>query len=251
MARIVQIKHIALDSAPGCTHLCERGRCVRNTGSNSWSAPGHELGKGHMNRKGGQLGGDQTTTRPEPDQNNATALQRVLDNNAEELMWVAEVIAGSRPAGEQCLATAIELAEAAQYVGQEWMLSWVKRLLVHVALERISGEIRELLPAAGTRGAVALVRTGASVSDRRELRSISPQRIVASLDVLERSCFILHVYLAYPLLDCALLLGCPRCWIESICERVLTNIFAVGQASDGLYRDVDFIDSPGVTECAG
>ena len=203
-----------------------------------------------MSRKGGQVGGDRRTTSSEPDQNNATALQRVLENNAEELIWVAEVMAGSRPAAEQCLAEAIELAEAAQYVGREWMLSWVKRLLVHATLKRIRSEIRELLPAAGTRSAVALARAGVSMGDRQKLRSISPQRIVASLDVLERACFILHVYLAYPVLDCALLLGCPRGWIESICERVLTNIVSVGQPIEDDYRVVDSINSPGVTECA-
>ncbi len=191
-----------------------------------------------MSRKGGQVG------------DSATAVQRVLDNHAEELLWVAEVMAGSRPAGEQCLAEAIELAEAAQYVGQEWILSWVKRLLAHVALKRVSGEIRELLPAAGTRSAVALARAGVSERDRPKLRSIAPQKVVASLDVLERACFILHVYLAYPVHDCALLLGCPRCWIESICERALANIVADSQPAEGSYRDVVFIDSPGVTECA-
>lgn len=204
-----------------------------------------------MSRKGGQLGEAQRATRPELYQNAATAVQRVVDNNAEELIWVAEVMAGSRPAGEQCLAEAIELAEAAQYVGQEWMLSWVKRLLVHVALNRISGEIRELLPAAGTRSAATQMGGNVSVCDRQTLRSISPQRIVASLGALERACFILHVYLAYPVHDCALLLGYPRCWIESICERVLTNIVAAVQPGEDYYRDLASIHSPGVTECAG
>ena len=99
-----------------------------------------------MNRKGGQIGGNQRTTRPEPDQNNAAALLRVLENNGEELLWLAEVMAGSRQVGDQCLAEAMELAKVAQYVGQKWILPWVKRLLVHVVLKRTSGEIRELLP---------------------------------------------------------------------------------------------------------
>ena len=194
-----------------------------------------------MSRKRGHVGGDQDSAR---------AVQRVIDSNAEELLWVAEVIAGSRPGGKQCLAEAIELAEAAQYVGREWMLSWVKRLLVHVALGRISGEVRELLPAAGKRSAVALATADVSERNRQTLRSISPQRIVASLDVLERACLILHVYLAYPVLDCALLLGCPRSWIESICQHVLTNIVAIGQSTENGYRYIDSIGTPGVAECA-
>jgi DNA-directed RNA polymerase specialized sigma24 family protein len=204
-----------------------------------------------MSRQGHKFGANQRTTRAVPDQNNATKVQRVLDNNAEELIWVAEILAGSRPEGEQCLASAIELAESAQYVGEQWMLSWVKRLLVHVALKRIGGEIRPLLPPPGSQTALKLAGTPVSARERQKLRSISPRRMLASLDVLERACFILHVYLAYPVLDCALLLGCPRCWIESICERVLTNMVAVRQPSENFYRNVDPIHSPGVMECAG
>src|ERR1700751_92787 len=79
-------------------------------------------------------------------QNDATALQRLLDNNAEELIWIAEVITGNRQAGGQRLAEAMKLAQGAHGVEQEWMLSWVKRLLVRVALKQIRREIRELLP---------------------------------------------------------------------------------------------------------
>ena len=204
-----------------------------------------------MSRKGDHVGATQRTTRPGRDPNSATAVQRVLDNHTEELLWVAEVMVGSRSAGEQCLAEATDLAEVSQYVGQEWMLSWVKRLLAHVALRRVSGEIGALLPAASTRNAEAAARVRVSVCDRPKIRSIAPQTIVASLDVLERACFILHVYLAYPVHDCALLLGCPRCWIESICERVLTNIVPVGQPSKDEAWYVNSINSPTVTECAG
>jgi DNA-directed RNA polymerase specialized sigma24 family protein len=198
--------------------------------------------------------GDQFKANTKPasaEQANATALQCVLVNNAEELLWLAEVMAGSRPASEQCLAEATELAEEAKYVGREWMLSWVTRLLVHVALKRISGEIRELLPPAGTRRSVTVSRADASTVNRKELRSIAAQRIIASLDVLERTCFVLHAYLQYPVLDCALLLGCPRGWIEFICERVLTKMVEAGQSAPIGFRDAEGFISPGVTECAG
>ena len=174
-------------------------------------------------------------------------MQLFFDNNAEELLWIAEVMAGSRPAAEQCVAEVIVLAEGAQYVGRDWLLSWVKRLLVHVALKRTSDEICELLPPAGARSAVALARAGVSVRDQQKLRSIAPQRVVAAFNVLERACLILHVYLDYPLLDCALLLGCPRGWVESICERVLTKIVAADQDD---WQHVDSFISPGVMECA-
>jgi DNA-directed RNA polymerase specialized sigma24 family protein len=58
---------------------------------------------------------------------------------------------------------------------------------------------------------------------------MSSQEIIDSFDVLERACLILYAYLQYPMLDCALLLGCPRGWIEPICERVLTKITEIGE----------------------
>ena len=204
-----------------------------------------------MSGKGARVEGDQRTTPPKSDQNNATAVERVFYNNAEELMWVAEVMAGSRPVGEECLAEAIELAETAKHVSQEWMLSWVRRLLVHSALKRINWEIRELMPPAGPQSAVKLTGARVSARDRQKLRSIPPQRIIALLSVLERACLILYAYLEYPMVDCALLLGCPTCWIESICECVLTNIVAVGQPGEDGCRYVDSISSREVTECAG
>ncbi len=184
-------------------------------------------------------------------QNNSTALQRTLDENVEELLWLAEVLAGGRAAGEQCLAEAIELAEAAEYVGHEWMFSWLKRLMVHVALKRISGEIREQLAAAGARSKLQARGAELSRPDRRGLRSIPPQAIIASLDVLERTCFVLFVYLQYPALDCALLLGCPRSWIESVCESVLTKIADAEEPTPNRFRGLAPFISAGVSECAG
>lgn len=190
-----------------------------------------------MSRRGNYDGGNLRRTLPESmEENNGTALLQVLDDNVEELLWIAVVMAGSGQAGEQSLAEAMELAEAAPYVGREWMLSWIKRLLVHVALRQISGEILELPPSAGTRSAVTPTRAGVSALDRQSLRTIPSQWMIASFDVLERACFILHTYLEYPVLDCALLLGCPRGWIEPISEGVLTGIVVSGSSG--------FLDHP-------
>jgi len=174
-----------------------------------------------------------------------------MDDNAEELRWLAEVLAGERGAGEQNLAEAIELAEAAKYVGREWMCSWLKRLMVHVALKRLSGEIQDLLARAGGPSNVKLMRADARMPDRHTLRSIPPQRIIASFDVLERTCFVLYAYLQYPALDCALLLGCPRSWVEAVCESVLTKIVDAQETVPGSFRGVDSFISAGVSECAG
>jgi len=258
MVQLVQIKeavavHIALGSWPDCTHSQPRPmrRCEAGV-LRSVSVPVSDWERSTMNRRGNQASGNASPTLPQSaGQNNARALQQVLDNNAEELLWVAEVMTGSRPAGEQCLAEAIALAEAAQYVGREWILSWVKRLLVHACLKQISGEIRELLPPAGPGSLGTPAGAGVNARDRQKLRSIPPQRIIASLDVLERACLILYAYLQYPVLDCALLLGCPRGWIESTCECVLAKIVGVDQSRQDRFADVDSFISPGVTECAG
>lgn len=205
-----------------------------------------------MRRKGAHIEeAARPTCREWAAQNTGTALQRVLDENAEELLWLAEVLAGGRAAGEQCLAEAIELAEAAKYLGREWMFSWLKRLMVHVALKRISGEIRERLAAAGARSNPQAPGAELSRPDRQKLRSIPPQAIIASLDVLERTCFVLFVYLQYPALDCALLLGCPRSWIESVCESVLTKIADAEKAVPNRFSSFASFISAGVSECAG
>lgn len=255
MAQFVQIKEAVADHMRSTHRLVARFsvtarllRLSRVLGISS--APGLEPGKGHMTRIGGQVRGNATERLPQSaEQNNAAALQRVLESNGDELLWLAEVMAGSRQVGEQCLAEAIELAEVAQYVGQEWILPWVKRLLVHVVLKRTSGEIRELLPLARPGIAVTLARAGVSAHDKQRLRSIPPQRIISSFDVLERACFILYVYLEYPVLDCALLLGSPRSWIESVCQRVLTKMAAVDQWRQNDRRDLQSYGSPEVREC--
>ena len=205
-----------------------------------------------MSRKRDHASGNIRATLPESvEQDDTTALQRVLENNVEELLWMAEVMTGSRHAGEQSLAEAIELAEVSQYVGREWMLPWVKRLLVHVALKHISGEIREPFLLAGPQSPVKPAKANVSSLDRQRLRSIPSQRIVASFDALERVCFILYAYLQYPLLDCALLLGCPRAWIEPVCEGVLAKIVDVGQSTQYCCTEAASFISPEVRECAG
>lgn len=204
-----------------------------------------------MRRTGRQVAANAGRTRRQSaQQNNAGLWQRAVNNNAEELLWVAEVLAGSTQMGEQWLAEAIALAEEAQYVAPEWMLSWVKRLLVHVALKQISGEITQLIPPGELRSAPA-DRVSASALDRQQLRFVSPLRITGSFDVLERACFILYGYLEYPMLDCVLLLGCPRGWIEAMCQRVLAKVTGHGQSTQEDVPAITFFISPGVTECAG
>jgi hypothetical protein len=203
-----------------------------------------------MSRKGDHSAGNVKATLLESVvQNNAIAWQRVSNNNAEELLWIAEVMAGSRQAGEKSLAAAIELAAVAQYVGEEWILSWVKRLLVQVALAKIIAEIREWLPSPSSRLPAKLIKLGLSESERRQVRAISPQEIIASCDALERACFVLSAYLRYSLLDCALLLGVPRDWIEPICERAFMKILDVALSAKDQLGEIDSFVSPGAMGC--
>ena len=180
-----------------------------------------------------------------------TILRQLLERNADELLWIAEVMCGKRECAEQCIAEAIELANTAHFAAVEWIVPWVKRMLVRTTLKRMSGEVtgfvaRSASPVLNSQGVAGL-----SISGRDRLRSIPSQRIVQSCNALERSCFILFGYLQYPALDCALILGCPRRWIEPICQSVLAKVTEVDTSKVHAFRDVDSIPSLGVTECGG
>jgi DNA-directed RNA polymerase specialized sigma24 family protein len=203
-----------------------------------------------MSKTSGQLAGSvRPTVYKAPEPNCATALKRIFESSADELVWIAELISGSRQTAEQCIAEAAELAETAQYVGPEWILPWVKRLLVQVAVRSISAEIREWLPSPSSRLPAKLVKLGLSESERRKLRAISPQEIIASCDALERACFVLSAYLRYSLLDCALLLGVPRDWIEPTCERAFMKILDVALSAKRQLGEIASFVSPGAVGC--
>jgi DNA-directed RNA polymerase specialized sigma24 family protein len=184
-----------------------------------------------------------------PEQNHAIVLKRIFESSADELVWIAELMSGSRQTAEQCIAEAVDFAETAQYVGPEWILPWVKRLLVQVALKSIRAEIRDWLPSPNSRLPAKLVKLGLSESERRKVRAISPQEIIASCDALERACFVLSAYLRYSLLDCALLLGVPRDWIEPICERAFMKILDVPLSAKNQLGEIDSFVSPGAMGC--
>jgi|SRR5580704_4859134 DNA-directed RNA polymerase specialized sigma24 family protein len=203
-----------------------------------------------MRKSSGQLAGN---VRPavfkSPDQNSAIVLKRIFENSADELVWIAELMSGSKQTAEQCIAEAVQLAETAQYVGPDWILPWVKRLLVQVALKRTSAEVREWFPSPSSRLPAQLVKLVLSESERQKVRAISPQEIIASCDVLERACFVLSAYLRYSLLDCALLLGVPRDWIKPICERGFMKILDVALSAKDQLREIDSFVSPGAMGC--
>lgn len=185
------------------------------------------------------------------EQGRETILRQLLERSADDLLWIAEVMCGNRESAEQCIAEAIELSDAAHFVGIEWIVPWVKRMLVRTTLKRMSSEITGFVARSTSPVLDRLGTTGLSASDRERLRSISPQRIVQSCNALERSCLILFGYLQYSALDCALILGCPRGWIEPICQSVLVKIVELDTPNVHAFRDVDSVPSLGVTECAG
>jgi hypothetical protein len=178
-----------------------------------------------MSETSGQLAGNMRPTGEESTWNYDVELRNTFESNKEELFWIAEIITGSREEAAQSLDEAMELAGAAQCVGREWVLPWVKRLLVHAALKRIGANIRrEFLPPGHSLKAAGFVAIGLSAPLLEKLRAISPEKITASCDAPERACFILFAYLRYPLLDCALLLGCPPARIELICLRTIAKL---------------------------
>ena len=203
-----------------------------------------------MSRTSRQLAGNM---KPAADasqkQNYAIVLKQTFESSAEELIWIAELMSGSRQAAEQCIAEAIQLAETALNVGSEWILPWLRRLLVHVCLNKTSAEFRLWLPSPSSRRPAKMVELALTESELRKVRAISPREIIASCDVLERACFIMSAYLRYSLLDCALLLGVPRDWIEPVCERAFMKILDVALSVQDQLREVDSFISPGVMRC--
>jgi DNA-directed RNA polymerase specialized sigma24 family protein len=185
------------------------------------------------------------------EQKHRALLKNTLETHAEELLWIAEIMSGTRQAAERCIADTIELAEAAQFAGREWILPWIKRLLVHVALRRISGEVRELLSASRSPKPAKSAGIGSRALEPHKLCAVPPQRIIDTCNVLERACFIVSGYLRYPLLDCALLLGCPRDWMEPICERAVAKVIDLTLSTQNQFGDIAPCASAGVTECAG
>jgi len=203
-----------------------------------------------VNRTSRQLAGNvKPVTDESQAQNYAVMLQRTFESGAAELIWIAELMTGSRQAAQECIAEAIQLAETAQYVGSEWILPWLKRLVVHVCLHKMSAEFRQWLPSPSSRKPARVVKLGLTESELRKVRSIPPREIVASCDVLERACFIMSAYLRYSLLDCALLLGVPRDWIEPVCERAFMKILDVVLSVQDQLREIDSFISPGVMRC--
>jgi len=178
-----------------------------------------------MSVTSGQLAGGMGPTGEESTWHYGSELRNTFESNKEELFWIAEIITGSRETAGQSLDEAMEVAAAAQYVGREWVLPWVKRLLVHVALKRIGASIRrELLPPSHSHKPTGLIGMGLSAPWLEKLRAILPEQIIASCDATERASFILFAYLRYPLLDCALLLGSHPARIELICLRAIAKL---------------------------
>jgi hypothetical protein len=44
----------------------------------------------------------------------------IVESHSEELLWIAEVIVGNRHVAEECVSEAIDLAEGARDLGQDW-----------------------------------------------------------------------------------------------------------------------------------
>lgn len=172
-----------------------------------------------------------------------------FEKSAEELFWMAETITGNGSVAEHCLAETFELASVVQRRKQEDIMHHVKHLMVHVAVNRMSDEIERIL--SWDVPAEVATRPGLRVtaSERRRLRLIAAQEIVESFDALERVCFVVVTYLQYPVLDCALLLGCPRRRIELVCERVFRKTVVLGLLAKHKLQSSTVFGLQGETGC--
>jgi DNA-directed RNA polymerase specialized sigma24 family protein len=177
-------------------------------------------------RRGSTTGSDQA------------ALTERLERDSEELRWLVQVIVGNDEDVDACIEDAARLAETGGYAAPEWVEHWVRRSIVRCAVDRVRAEIQR----------VSLGYSGQSNSDvavlplrdieRVALRSIAAERICENSNALERSALVMHGYLGFSVLDCALMLGCHRSVIEPACASALRRIFGpeavVSMAGKGL-----------------
>lgn len=154
-----------------------------------------------------------------------TAYREFFDGNRKELLWLAGVIVGDSAEAERCVADAMQDADAAAYVAPGWIGHWVKRSVARGAASRMSAEIRCAATDCSRQGYVKVPPSSQCDLNGEILRSIPIEQICEKADVLERAVLILHVYLRFSTLDCALLVGCQESLIASVCASAQRAIF--------------------------
>lgn len=141
-----------------------------------------------------------------------TTLNEIFDREMNEVRWLAEVILGDGQTAESCIASARCRADGSSYIAPDWRVLWIKRCVVHEAVDLRRPEI------ARSRSNRHPGPPNCSLAlDKTALRRLRPSEISAVVDAFERAALILHFYLGFSVHDCALLLDCHWSSIEPAC----------------------------------
>jgi DNA-directed RNA polymerase specialized sigma24 family protein len=151
-------------------------------------------------------------------------LSDVFERSRIELLWLAEIVLGSRVAADACLADAMIRVEEAGYVAPGWCDLWVKRCVVHTAIERNRNEIKRIASVYSRDAIHKSSPHTLHVNDARILRSLAANTISHRLNAFERAALMLHGYLGFSVQDCAITIECHRSLIELACSNALWEI---------------------------
>jgi len=167
------------------------------------------------------------------------ALEETPERDSEQLHWLVEIILGNAQHVDDCISDAIPLVKSSGYIASERLASWAKQCVVRAALDRACMEIQHIA-ASHIQQAGARMPSPCNVGVQSALlRCVPIRRICDNPNTLERVALILYLHLGFSVLDCVLLMGCPRSLTEPARASALRRIFEEEGAAAVAQKDVD------------
>lgn len=157
--------------------------------------------------------------------------RKIFDEDLHGLYQLSFLLTGNHQKAEGCFVAGIEDCVKANQVFREWARSWAKRMIVENA-------IRELNPRRERCNSPALLPTVFS-------RNQQPSGPIGYFDLdamlaladFERFVFVLRVLERYPVLECALFLGCSSSEIREVCAQAIEKLANSRPSGSNRYED--------------
>jgi DNA-directed RNA polymerase specialized sigma24 family protein len=148
--------------------------------------------------------------RPQDGLASSHEIQSAFAEHRDYLNWIALLITGDQVLADRAVINASGLSASYSSVFRDWLVGWTNSATVRTAVR----EVRNLISASASR----YVDSSCEHSDKdvlsddqiASLRHVDTRNIVAALDPLARSAFVLRGILHFSIADCALLLDMPR-----------------------------------------
>jgi hypothetical protein len=133
------------------------------------------------------------------------------------LLWIAEAVAGSRSAAEQCLIDARSISRERSGLFADWLAQWARSATLNQAIwhahEEISAAARRYEQSRCPHGG----HVAPTLDEIRELSELPPQELVHSLDPFVRTVALMRGVSHCALQDCAIRLGTTRSAVAVAC----------------------------------